>query len=293
MPENWTIQDLLRVTSPYLGKKGIDNPRLDAEVLLAFLLGTDRVDLYLNFDQPLTEKEISGYRTLIRRRVSREPLQYITGHQEFWSLDFAVDRRVLIPRPETELLVEKALELAGGPHSPPVERTEILDLGTGAGPIAVTLAHELPSARIVATDISGDSLQVARLNATNHGVLDRLILRCGDLWEALEEADGPFHLIVSNPPYVAGEEFPDLPPEVRDFEPESALLAGEKGFYYVERIIREALPYIRQDGWLMVEMAPSHTEKALRLMDDMKGYASSLRIRDYSGRYRVAMGRKA
>jgi len=294
-PETWNTKDLLRVTTLYLEKKRIESPRLTAEVLLAHQLHTDRVSLYLHFDQPLTATEVSGYRSLVRRRVAHEPVQYITGRREFWSLDFTVDRRVLIPRPETELLVETALEKVKARADLCDASPFVLDLGTGAGPIAVALAKEVLNARIVATDISAEALQVARENALKHGVSDRVAFRCGDLWAAL----GPgadkglsFDLILTNPPYVASEDFPQLPPEVRLFEPRQALEGRAGGTYYLERVIRESPRFLARGGWLIVEMAPDQTQAALRLAEGMKEYGEYARIRDYSGKYRLVAVRK-
>ncbi|MCK5878690.1 MAG: peptide chain release factor N(5)-glutamine methyltransferase, partial [Holophagae bacterium] len=166
MGNTWTIKDLLKVSADYLKEKQIDSPRLTAEVLLTHQLKTHRVNLYLNLEQPLSESEVSGYRELIRRRVQREPLQYITGVQEFWSLDFMVDPRVLIPRPETELLVEQAIALFKIASEQDTHPINILDIGTGSGALAVTLAKEIKSAaRIWATDISPEAIELARLNA--------------------------------------------------------------------------------------------------------------------------------
>jgi len=292
-PKAWNIRDLLRVATDYLKKKQIGSPRLDAEVLLACQLNVDRVTLYLNFDQPLTEKEISGYRTLIKRRLRREPVQYITGVQEFWSLDFMVNPQVLIPRPESELLLDLAINrvnvLAGLEDRPP----KILDLGTGCGALVISLATEVPQSQIWATDISSGALKLAHLNAKKHGVLDRIKFRQGDLWEPLINQDVTFDIILSNPPYIASEKYDDLPPEVRDHEPRLALDGKRGGMYYIEKIIRGALDFINPGGRIILEMAPDQTEKALRLIGQIKGYGDSSRIKDYSHRYRVVMAQGA
>jgi release factor glutamine methyltransferase len=291
-PKAWTIKGLLKVSCDYLKKKQIDSPRLTAEVLLAHQLRSDRVNLYLNLDQPLTEKEVSGYRALIRRRLQFEPLQYITGIQEFWSLDFVVDPRALIPRPETELLVEHALRLLKPAAESENQEQKILDLGTGCGTLAVSLAKEVPNAQIWATDNSHGALELARLNAQRHGVSDRIQFKEGDLWEPLMNLGITFDIILSNPPYVASEEYNDLPPEVRDYEPRSALHGGDGGTYYIERIITEALCYMKPKAWIMLEMAPDQTEKALALVEQIEGYGEKTRIRDYSRLYRIVMAQK-
>jgi release factor glutamine methyltransferase len=288
----WTIKELLLVTADYLKKKDIDSPRLTAEVLLAHQLNIDRVTLYLNFDQPLTEKELSGYRTLIRRRVRREPLQYITGVQEFWSLDFAVNPHVLIPRHETELLVElaitrlKSLPALEG-HSP-----RMLDLGTGCGAIAISLAKEAKMTQIWATDISADALKVAYLNAEKHGFTDRIRFMLGDLWDPLLDQDVTFDMILSNPPYICPDEFDGLSPEVRDYEPRIALDGHKEGMYYIDKIFTEGPAFLNPGGWIMLEMAPGQTEKALGLIGEIKGYGEKTRIKDYSNLYRVVMAQR-
>lgn len=287
----WTAKGLLEVASDYLKEKGIDNPRLDAEVLLAHGLGLDRVGLYLDLDRPLTQKEVSGYRSLIKRRVLREPLQYITGVQEFWSLEFAVSPKALIPRPETELLVEQALARIRATEVSPIKGPNILELGTGCGAVAISLAKELAEAHLWATDISAGALELARLNAKRHGVSGRIQFRQGDLWEGLKGHDITFDIILSNPPYVASEHYHELPPEVRNYEPRQALDGGEGGMHYIEKIINGAVAYLRQGGWLILEMAPDQTEEALRLLDRNRGYGGHDRIEDYSHRYRLVVAR--
>jgi release factor glutamine methyltransferase len=289
----WNIKGLLKVSCDYLKKKQIDSPRLTAEVLLAHQLGSDRVNLYLNLDQPLTEKEVSGYRALIRRRLQREPLQYITGIQEFWSIDFVVDPRALIPRPETELLVEHALRLLKPAAESKSQGPKILDLGTGCGTLAVSLAKEIPTAQIWATDKSQGALELARLNAQRHSVSDRIQFKEGDLWEPLMNLGITFDIILSNPPYVASEAYKELPPEVRDYEPRSALNGGDGGTYYIERIITEAPYFMKPKAWIMLEMAPDQTEKVLGLMEKIEGYGKKNRIRDYSRLYRIVMAQRA
>ena len=288
----WTIKELLSVSTDYLEEKQIESPRLTAEVLLAFQLNLNRVKLYLNLDLPLNDDEISGYRELIRRRLQREPLQYITGVQEFWSLDFQVDPRVLIPRPETELLVEKALERikeSSETHGHPLE---ILDLGTGSGALAITLAKEIQGARIWATDISPEAIELARLNASRHDVSGRIEFRQGDLWHALDDPNITFDLIVSNPPYVSIDEYEYLAPEVRDHEPRIALDGHEEGLFYIRKIIEKCPEFLNPGGWLLLEMAPGQTEKALELIRATKIFENEDRIKDYGHLYRVVLAQR-
>ena len=288
----WTAKGLLGVATDYLKRKGIHNPRLDAEVLLAHQLNLDRVNLYLNLDKPLTGKEVSGYRSLIKRRILGEPLQYITGVKEFWSLEFVVNSEVLIPRPESELLVEQALVLVKMTNGFGIESPKILELGTGCGAVAVSLAKELQDARLWATDISAGALKLASLNANIHGVLERIQFRQGDLWEPLRDDDIAFDIILSNPPYVASVDYDELPVEVRKYEPRSALDGGEEGVRYIDRIIKGGVDYLKQGGWIILEMAPDQTARALRLVSQTKGYGEKDRVKDYSHRYRVVVAQK-
>jgi release factor glutamine methyltransferase len=290
--KSWIIKDLLKVTADYLKEKEIDSPRLTAEILLSHQLNTDRVNLYLNFDQPLTEKEISGYRSLIKRRLRHEPIQYITGSQEFWSLDFMVDPQVIIPRPESELLVEQAINRVGANFAPQNQSPKILDLGTGSGALAISVAKEVPQARFWATDLSAAALSLARSNAEKHGVSERIQFMRGDLWDPIINLDITFDIIISNPPYITSEEYNDLAPEVRDYEPRLALDGHEGGMYFIEKIIRGGLDYLSPGGWLIIEMSPDQTEKALVLVEQINGYGEKTRIKDYSHIYRVIMAQK-
>ena len=290
--KSWIIKDLLKVTADYLKEKEVDSPRLTAEILLSHQLNTDRVNLYMNFDKPLTEKELSGYRSLIKRRLRHEPIQYITGSQEFWSLDFMVDPQVIIPRPESELLVEQAVKRIGANFTPQNQSPKILDLGTGSGALAISVAKEVPQARIWATDLSAAALSLARSNAEKHGVSERIQFMRGDLWDPIINLDITFDIIISNPPYITSEEYNNLPPEVRDYEPRLALDGHEGGMYFIEKIIRGGLDYLSPGGWLIMEMSPDQTEKALLLIEQINGYGEKTRIKDYSHTYRVVMAQK-
>jgi release factor glutamine methyltransferase len=288
----WTIRDLLSVTSDYLKRKDIEAPRLNAEVLLAHLLGLSRVQLYLRFDQPLNEQEVSLYRVLIKRRLNREPTQYITGSQEFWSLDFEVGPAVLIPRPESELLVEKALSLYREGRIPQTEELRLLDLCTGSGALAVALAREIPDAAVWATDISEEALAIARRNAAKHNVASRMEFVTGNLCEPSLARNLTFDLMVSNPPYIRSDDFDDLPPEVRLHEPRLALDGGKEGMVYIERILRIGPDCLRPGGWVLVEMDPEQTSNALELVKETGQYEEWERVEDYSHRYRVVAARR-
>lgn len=293
-PKAWTIKDLLKVTTNYLNEKGIDSPRLSAEVLLAHQLKADRVHLYTHFDKPLTNSEVSGYRSLIKRRLKHEPLQYITGLQEFWSLEFMVSPQVLIPRPESELLIELAIEKIEGTSELKNHGLKILDLGTGSGNLAISLAKEFQQSQIWAIDVSSEALDTARLNSQKHDVSEQIHFSQGDLWEPLGGggSEMAFDMILSNPPYVSSEEYDALSPEIRDYEPRIALDGKEQGMFYIEQIIRGASDYLKEGGWLLIEMAPNQTEKALMMLDDYKAYGEKQRIKDFGHNYRVIMSRR-
>jgi len=295
MPSSsWTIQPLLNTTAEYLARKGVDHPRLNAEVLLAHLLECRRIDLYLRFDQPLSDEELSGYREVIRRRARREPLQYIRGVQEFWSLDFEVGPGVLIPRSETEILLDRALALVREGQAPGGGAPRVLDLGTGSGVIAVCIAREIPGARVWASDLLPVALETARRNARKHGVEERIQFLRGDLLAPFREGPGGFDLILSNPPYVGSEEFVDLEPEVRDYEPRQALDGGPGGLEIVRRILWDAPARLSPGGRLLVEMDPGQVDEAQQTADATGAYGRLERIPDYTRRPRVlsmALGR--
>jgi len=250
----WTILEVLKWTSRYFQGKGISNPRTDAEVLLAHALGVERIDLYLRYDQPLTADERAVYREFVRRRASGEPVQYITGHREFWSLDFEVTPDVLIPRPETEVLVEIAIKYLK-------ERRfrRVVDIGTGAGVIAVALAHEIDGISVLATDISSSAINVARRNAVKHGVADRIRFIVMNLFESLLP-DVKFDVIVSNPPYVSSEEYRKLDREIKNFEPSIALLGGADGLDVVRRLIVQGISHLTTGGFLFIEIGYGQAE---------------------------------
>ena len=292
-PNTWTVHAILKVTTDYLTAKGIDSPRLSAEILLAHQLNMNRVNLYLNYDRPLNNRELDGYRSLIRRRLAREPIQYITGVQEFWSLDFAVGPGVLIPRPESELLIEQVLPLCADRGWTKSRAPRILDLGTGSGALAVTLARELNHALIWASDISPATLEAARRNAGKHGVAEKITFAEGDLFQPFRDPLLSFDVILSNPPYIASGVLDSLEPEVRDHEPRLALDGGARGMAYINKILAEGPDYLQPGGWILVEMDPEQTLQALAVMEADHRYRETARIQDYSHRYRVVMGRKA
>lgn len=285
-----TVREAIRTGTEYLRKAGIDGARLDAEVLLRHVLEVGKAEFYLGFDVGLDETAERVFHKLLSRRAGREPVAYITGHKEFWSLDFVVTPAVLIPRPETELLVELALKL-----SMPIaatSRRKILDLGTGSGAIAVSLAKELPHARVCAVDISAGAIEVARLNARRHGVEERMEFFCGDLFEPVAEEREGFDLIVANPPYIRSGDLPSLAPEIREWEPARALDGGADGLLYYHRIVAAARDYLKSSGSILLEMGDGMGEAVARLFADAGGFEPALIYRDYAGKERVIAAAK-
>jgi release factor glutamine methyltransferase len=247
MPEPpLTIRSILAKTAAFFEQKGSPSARLDAEVLLAETLSTQRLNLYLDMERPLTDGEVAAYREFVRRRGALEPVAYIIGYREFRSMPFAVDRRTLIPRPETEGVVDLALAALDGQENP-----AILDVGTGSGVLAISLAAEIEQGRIHATDSSTDALAVARENAARLGFGARIEFVHGDLFAGLE---GPFDLIVSNPPYVAESDRATLPRDVVEYEPAEALFAGPDGLAVIQRLLAEAPERLCPGGKVIFEI---------------------------------------
>lgn len=238
----------LEVAAKFLATRGAASARLDAELLLALVLETDRVGVYLRFDRPLGRAEVDAYRALIRRRGEGEPVAHLTGRREFWSRTFAVTPAVLVPRPETELVVERALALAGARARP----LRILDLGTGSGALAVALAIELPAAQVTAVDVSPAAVQVAERNAIAAGVSTRVRVLVSD-WTAALDRDARFDLVVSNPPYIPTAEIGGLAPEVQH-EPRLALDGGVDGLEAYRRLVPEALRFVVPGGAMVFEI---------------------------------------
>jgi len=250
--EPWTVGRLLQWTADYLKRHGADTPRLDAEVLLAHALGCRRIDLYTAFEQIPADAARAAFREMVLRRAEGMPVAYLVGHREFYSLDFLVTPDVLIPRPETELVVLTLIERA---RQGADAQIAICDVGTGSGNIAVAAAKHLPRCRITAIDISEPALEVARANARKHGVLDRIELIRSDLLAAIPP-DQQFHFIVSNPPYVAESERNALAPDVRSYEPAIALFAGQQGTEVLAALIPQAVAHLYPGGHLILEVSP-------------------------------------
>jgi len=282
MMDTWTPLKLIAWTQGYLARSGVDAPRLTAELLLARALSCDRVRLYLDFDKPLGAAELAAFRDLVRRRAEGEPTAYLTGVKEFHGRAFHVDGRVLVPRPETELLAEAALEAfpPGG---------AALDLCTGSGVLGITLALERPGTRVVAADVSGDAVDVARANAARLGA--SIDVRQGDLFEAVAAVPFPFDVVVANPPYVPSGELPRLSREIQR-EPRLALDGGPDGLSVIRRIVAEAPFRLAAGGTLLVEMHESHAEVVPRLCLEA-GMVSAEARKDLAGLPRYAVARAA
>ena len=259
-----------------LGNEGVESPRLDAELLLSHVLGASRSTILAWPERRLTPKELTAYRHLVARRAQREPLAYILGQREFFGLDFAVDPRVLIPRPETELLVEHALRLASEMATP----LQIADVGTGSGAIAVTMAVHSPSATVYALDGSAGALEVAAANARRHQVGDRVSCLLGNLLEPLQE---PVDLITANLPYVTSAEWEDLAPEIQEYEPRTALDGGRDGLDLIARLLATAGPYLHPGGAMLLEIGASQGVLVTILALESFSNADVTLHQDYAG----------
>jgi release factor glutamine methyltransferase len=287
----WTVGRLLQWTADYLKTRGADSPRLDAEVLLAEALGCQRIELYTTFEETPSEDVRAAFRELVRRRAEGAPVAYLVGRREFYSLSFRVTPDVLIPRPETELLVVAAIDLAKERFSTLDSRLSIADVGTGSGIIAVCLAKHLPAWRVTAVDISTAALAVAEDNAKRHGVSDRIEFVESDLLAAVP-ADRRFDFVVSNPPYVAAAEFDKLAPDVRKFEPSTALVAGPRGTEIIERLIPQAAERLRPGGHLLLEIGPAIHEAVRTLLEADGHFELGPTIKDLARLPRVVQARR-
>ena len=283
----WSVVDLLEWTTGYFQQHGIPNPRLDAEVLLAHLLKKTRLQLYLHFEMPVFQEHLTPFRELIKKRIAHTPVSYLTNHKEFMSLDFYVDERVLIPRPETEQLVETILTA----ETENFQR--LLELGTGSGVIATCLAVQHSEWEIVATDISESALAVARKNAEIHACTAQIKFLSGDLFEPVAaicaNGDAQFDWIVCNPPYIKNTERDTLSPDVRDHEPEIALFAGNDGLDVIRRLIAEAPKYLAPTGKLILEIGATQANTIRTLLEAESAYATYKLFKDYAGKERIVL----
>ena len=281
----WTVASVLQWTSQQFQKRHVDAPRLTAELLLAHVLGCKRIALYLEYERPLEPSELRDYRLLIQRRMQGEPTQYLTGSKEFYQRSFVVDARVLIPRPETELLVDLALEKL--PHK---QKTRAADVCTGSGCIALSLALERPEADIWASDISQEALSLAQENHRRLGCPPNLHWCEGNLLAPLGPY-APFDVVVSNPPYLSSREMENLQREVR-FEPPLALYGGPDGMHFLSQIICQAPRLLSPGGWLLLEIGEGQGEKTTQQLREA-GYLDVLILKDWAGLGRIVQARLA
>ncbi|MBP2627164.1 MAG: Protein-(glutamine-N5) methyltransferase, release factor-specific [Firmicutes bacterium] len=279
--EVWTISGILNWTRQYFGEKGVENPRLDAEVLLSHILEVDRMYLYVHFDQPLEERELAAFRVAVKKRAARLPVAYIIGSKEFMGLDFKVTPAVLIPRPDTEILVEAALKRLAAVDSP-----RILDIGTGSGAICVSMLAKLQSAVGVAVDISPEALLIAKANAESHQVEERLTFCQGDLFGPVQGQ--VFTAILSNPPYIPEADIAGLTPEVRQ-EPNQALVGGKDGLDFYRRIIHEGRNYLATGGFIAMEVGIGQAPQVAAMAEKTGFFKVSEIIKDYGGIERVVV----
>lgn len=281
-----TIRDIINETTQKLEAAGIPSARLDAEVLLAFCLNCDRLEFIKNPGRSLSDAQQSVFDQLVIRRLRFEPVAYITGRKAFWSFTLEVNHDVLIPRPDTEVIVEEALAVC---RAEAFNQPRILDIGTGSGAIALALAKEIPESQITATDISAKALAVAQKNARALNLENSVTFRESDLFE---QVHGEFDMIVANPPYIGAAEYETLAAGVKDFEPREALWAGQTGVEFYEKLVYQAQSYLKQKGWLLLEIGAKQSESVRSIMANT-GFYDRIDIRaDYAGLSRVIKGRR-
>ena len=282
----WTVIDLLKETQAYFAKCGIASPRLDAELLLAHCLQIERIKLYLDFEYQLTADELARFRELVRRRGKREPVAYITGYKEFWSLRLSVTPDVLIPRPDTEVLVDETVKMMKLRITGCACR--ILDIGTGSGAIALSLARELPEAEIVALDLSSEALKVAQANARSCDLVGRIGFICGDSLRAVPDGER-FDAIVSNPPYIACADIEKLEPEIKNFEPRLALDGGSDGLDFYRAWIPHMHCYLKANSFVALEIGAMQGQAVTELFISQGMYGDVRIIKDYANKQRVVL----
>lgn len=281
----WTTQRLLTWTTQHFERKGIDSPRVAAEMLLAHVLSCKRLELYMDTGRPASELERAAFRDLVERAIAHEPVDYLVGHASFFAMLFTVSPAVLIPRPSTETLVEHIIQHAK--RTPGFSKPTVIDIGTGSGAIAIALAKNLPAAHVVATDISAPALEVARANAKRHGVSDRVEFFLGDLYAAFDSRPGLHaHYLVSNPPYIPDREWDHVAPNVKDHEPTGALRGGVDGLDVIRPLIAGAMPRMERPGQLVVEIASVQKAEVVALAT-AAGFSNAHVLADHEALPRV------
>jgi release factor glutamine methyltransferase len=290
--EAWTVRRLLEWTTPFFTRKEVDSPRLSAELLLAHVLKVPRLKLYTDYERVLAEKDLGAYRALVQRAAEHEPIAYLTGTAHFFNLEFEINRDVLIPRPDTETVVENVLQLAR--HQSGMEAPRVLDLCTGSGCIAAAIAHHLKSSTVLATDVSEGAVDVARRNVERLGLAGRVVVEQGDLYEALSKVVDvqPFNLIVSNPPYIPTGKIEELDRNVREYEPISALDGGLDGFAIHRRILAGAGERLVSGGRVYLEIGYDQGETGREIAAGHSEFEDVKVLKDHSGNDRVVTARK-
>jgi release factor glutamine methyltransferase len=288
----WTVRRLLEWTSGFFQRKEVDSPRLSAELLLAHTLNCPRLKLYTDYERPLSEKELASYRALVQRAGEHEPIAYLTGRAHFFNLEFEVTPAVLIPRPDTETLVENVLQLAR--NTAGFESPRVLDLCTGSGCIAAAVAHHLKGANVIATDISEDAVAVAKKNIERLGLSDRVTVEQGDLFEPVARLPDPqpFNLIVANPPYIPTGEIEKLDRNVREFEPKLALDGGIDGLVVHRRIFEGAIERLVPGGRMYIEIQFDQGPLVRELAESHAEYEDVRLLKDFAGHQRVLTARR-
>jgi release factor glutamine methyltransferase len=286
----WTLIKLVQWAAGYFDSHHIDSPRATAEILLAHAINAKRIDLYLRYDQPLNSDELNRFKTLIKRRTNREPVAYILGRKEFWSMDLEVNRTVLIPRPETECLVERALESLAADPKPGCK--SVLELGTGSGAVILALASENSRHSYLATDISIDAVRVARRNSMHHGMDAKIRFIVADWFAPFDAKSGIFDLIVSNPPYIKSGDLKRLQPEIHVYEPVAALDGAKDGLRYLRHIIQCAYLYLKPTGALLLEMGHDQQAPLKQIIEACGQYEDAQFYKDYSGHDRIVSMRR-
>ncbi|MFA5839195.1 MAG: peptide chain release factor N(5)-glutamine methyltransferase [Candidatus Margulisiibacteriota bacterium] len=289
--ETWTIKKLLDWTTTYFTKHQVEWPHLEAEILLAHALNFKRIDLYVQHEKVLSSEELARFKGFVERRLQHEPIAYITGFQPFMGLDFIVTRDTLIPRPETEKLVETAIDFFSTPNSPLPTPYLIADIGTGSGAIAISLAKFLPQVKVFGIDISAAALEVAQQNANKHNVADRCQFIQGNLLDPLIHRDKvTIDLIISNPPYIPAKDIPTLMADVKDFEPHGALDGGEDGLDYIRQLIDLSANRLTANGLLLFEFGFGQANEIVKYAQNK--YAKIKIIKDNTGIERIFKGNK-